>query len=270
MTISDVTVTYNNCIGLKKTVESLLRQPVSNDIRLQIIVIDGGSKDGSKEYLEELSIEISNSNIDFSFVSEPDSGIYNAMNKGITLAKGDRIFFLNAGDVLTDDFLISDFFDRAAQEGIYDYDIIYGDCLRDYEGGKTLMKPLDISTIYNGLPFSHQSVFVRTDLFKERKYDESYRISGDYEWFLNAYLSKRTFGYVPLCVSCFDTKGISATNRYENYLEADRIRVRYGVAGGYISRKAKQIVWKAIDLMNISPKVIEGITRKLDLIRTRC
>lgn len=93
MTISDVTVTYNNLIGLKKTIESLLRQTVSNDVKLQVIVIDGGSSDGSREFLEELSGKIENKNIDFSYVSEPDSGIYNAMNKGIEMAIGERIFF---------------------------------------------------------------------------------------------------------------------------------------------------------------------------------
>lgn len=154
--------------------------------------------------------------------------------------------------------------------GMNDYDVIYGDCLRDYEDGKTLMKPLKISTIYNGLPFSHQSVFVETELFKLRKYDESFRISGDYEWFLNAYIDGKSFGYVPICVSCFDTKGISATNLYENYLEADRIRVRYGVCGSLVIRSIKLIIWRLLDVMRVSPRILEKTTRVVDRIKSTC
>lgn len=263
MLISDVTVTFNNIDGLKNTMESLINRQLSAAVGLEVIVIDGGSSDGSKEYLEQIKDRFNQSDIDFIYISEKDNGIYNAMNKGINLAKGEWIFFLNAGDVLLDDFSFDSFFKKAEDDEIINRDIIYGDSLRDYGNDKVIAKPLELSTINRGLPFSHQSVFTKTVLFKNRKYDESFRISGDYEWFLNAYISGKSFGYVPQCVSCFDTCGISATHLYENYLEADRIRCKYKVNSGFLIRKLKSLSWFLIDKIGVTPKTIEMINRIL-------
>lgn len=266
MRVSDVTVTFNNINGLKKTIESIINSQFSPDIELQVIVIDGGSSDGTREYLEQINDRFNQTNIDFTYVSEKDNGIYNAMNKGINLANGDWIFFLNAGDILLENFSFGTFFENAKNEEIINRDILYGDSLRDYgNDNKVMVKPLELSTIRRGLPFSHQSVFVRTELFKNRRYDESFRISGDYEWFLNAYLEGRTFGYVPICVSCFDTCGISATHLYENYLEADRIRSKYGVNSGILSRKIKLVIWFLIDKFRVSPYKVELINNMIGL-----
>lgn len=265
MVISDITVTYNNLDGLKETIKSLVDEDHCEDVMLQIIVIDGGSTDGSRDYLSKISQKLEDSNIDFRYVSEPDNGIYNAMNKGIDLADGEWVFFLNAGDILTKEFSFDKFYRKAELENIINRDILYGDSLRDYgNDNKVMVKPLELSTIRRGLPFSHQSVFVRTELFKNRRYDESFRISGDYEWFLNAYLEGRTFGYAPICVSCFDTCGISATHLFENYCEAERIRKRYGLSDGLVIRIIKKLIWYSFDKLHVNPKSIEYINRRLN------
>ena len=95
--ISIISINYNNKEGLRKTVESVVNQTYKN---FEYIVIDGGSTDDSTDILDEYHEKINY------IVSEPDSGIYNAMNKGIKVAKGDYLLFLNSGDCLIDQFVI--------------------------------------------------------------------------------------------------------------------------------------------------------------------
>ncbi|MFT4805390.1 MAG: glycosyltransferase involved in cell wall biosynthesis, partial [Psychroserpens sp.] len=97
MKLSIITINFNNAVGLKKTIESVVNQ-TSNDF--EYIVIDGGSNDGSVDVIKEYEAKVSY------WVSEVDKGIYHAMNKGILLAKGDYLEFLNSGDILVNETVI--------------------------------------------------------------------------------------------------------------------------------------------------------------------
>jgi len=101
MKLSIITINYNNASGLRKTVESVLSQSTHD---FEYIVVDGGSTDGSVEYLESQNSELKTQN--FSFISEKDNGIYNAMNKGIRMAQGEYLHFLNSGDWLADEKVV--------------------------------------------------------------------------------------------------------------------------------------------------------------------
>lgn len=243
--ISDVTITYNNKDGLIRTLESFLKQTVTS---FEVIVVDGGSKDGSLDVLNEYRHRFEERNISYRFVSEKDNGRYDAMNKGIHLAEGEWICFINAGDCLTNEGIIENVEKRLTP----DYDIVYGDnrwidsTHVDYHKAGE-----NIEVIKKGLPFSHQSVFTKTEFFRQRPYDSDLKISGDYEWFLGAYIEQKKFKYIDICVSDFYLDGISSFNRYDTYKEVLKIREKYGVNDPAIIRSVKSLVWWGIDKLGV-------------------
>lgn len=252
--ISDITITYNNKEGLIRTLDSFLEQTNKD---FEVIVVDGGSEDGSEDVLKEYTPKFEDREIPYRFVSEKDNGRYDAMNKGITLAKGDWVCFINAGDRLSSDIVI----DKVSNELSTEYDIVYGDNRWCSDSNVDYHKASkNIDSIKKGLPFSHQSVFTRTELFKQRSYDSNLKISGDYEWFLGAYLENKRFKYVDICVSDFYLDGISSFNRYDTYKEVLKIREKYGVNDPFIIRGIKSIVWWGIDKLGVeNRKVIKKI-----------
>ena len=174
MKFSIITVNFNNCSGLQHTIESVLSQSYKD---WEFLVIDAGSTDGSKELLEKYGSQINY------WVSEPDKGIYNGMNKGILKAQGEYINFMNSGDIFYDSTTldkVSDMMDGS--------DIIVGsDYNVDSKTGESAITvlPLRISfaTFYmQTLP--HQSSFLRRTLFNNSLYDENLHIVADWKFFL--------------------------------------------------------------------------------------
>ena len=173
--ISIITVNYNNLEGLKKTVESVKNQTYQE---FEYIVIDGNSKDGSAEYIQ-------NNNTLFDYwLSEPDSGVYQAMNKGIEKATGDYLLFLNSGD----HFYNAKVLEKNHQE-IKHSDIIYFD-LQVIEGDKKFIKtyPDRLSFSYfveDTLP--HPATFIKKEAFaKTNLYKEDFKIVSDWKFFIDA------------------------------------------------------------------------------------
>lgn len=174
MKFSIITVNYNNCTGLQRTIESVLSQTCKD---YEFIIIDAGSTDGSKKLLEQYDSQINY------WVSEPDKGIYNGMNKGILKAQGDYINFMNSGDTLYDAKVL----DKVCLMKD-NSDIIVG---RDYnedpytgESSKTIL-PLRISfATFFTQTLPHQSSFIRRSLFDGSLYDENLKIVADWKFFL--------------------------------------------------------------------------------------
>lgn len=173
MLISIITINYNNKNGLRNTIESVLNQNYSH---IEFIIIDGGSTDGSLDIIKEYAHKI-----DF-WVSEPDSGVYNAMNKGIRVSHGDLLNFMNSGDCFFDNNVV----DEISQ---YDtnYDIIVG---KDYhynekkrQGFASILPPwISAITLYmDTLP--HQAAFFKRDIFSIQQYDESFQICADWAFY---------------------------------------------------------------------------------------
>lgn len=174
MKYSIITVNYNNKEGLRKTIESVIRQSYRD---YEYIVIDGGSTDGSLDVLKEYDKDI-----DY-WTSEPDGGIYQGMNKGIRKATGDYLNFMNSGDAFYDSQVLQRIEDKQL-----DSDIIVG---RDYhynpetqQGFSTILPPrISMLTFYiQTLP--HQSSFFKRELFKSTPYDESLRIVADIKFYI--------------------------------------------------------------------------------------
>ena len=256
--ISIITVAFNAKEQLNKTLESVLAQRCDNDVQFtgcECIVVDGGSTDGSAELLKVYEKKFEAAGIHFDARSEKDNGIYDGMNKGITRAAGDWVYFLNAGDVLYDKgvlYLIEGKLADADKDGI---DIVYGDVCSiagdvaenahtaenenahgagnapSSDTQRHIMRSSgDINVIKKNLPFCHQAVFTRRSLHDEMMYSLNYRLAADYELFLKAYTKGAAFRYVPVVVAEFALDGASNRNRKQLFLEYERIHKEYGLA----------------------------------------
>ncbi len=208
--LSIITINYNDLAGLRKTIQSVWNQSARAEI--EHIVIDGDSTDGSAEYLQANSDKLNY------WVSEKDSGIYNAMNKGIRLAHGDYIQILNAGDCLaTNDVTARMLTALAEQSNSAPIDILYGNMLRVDTSGRVTAKSgaiIPSLRIFYGGTLNHDCAYIRRSLFDEYGlYDESLRIVSDWKWYLQTIgLGHVTPVYVDIDVTLFDCSGISETN----------------------------------------------------------
>ncbi len=198
--LSIITVNYNNLEGLKRTVDSVKQQTFQD---FEYIVIDGNSTDGSVDYLKQ-----NTNRFDF-WVSEPDSGVYEAMNKGIKHASGDYLLFLNSGDHFYNNKVL-----EKNKEHIKDFDLVYFD-LQVVEGDKTFIKtyPDALSFSYfveDTLPhpatFINKEAFLRTNLYKE-----DFKIVSDWKFFIDA-ICKYNLSYKHIAkpLSTFYIGGLSS------------------------------------------------------------
>lgn len=203
MKLSIITVNLNNKDGLQKTIDSVLYQTYKD---FEWIVIDGGSTDGSKELIEKYSDHITY------WVSEPDKGIYNAMNKGIRAAKGEYVEFLNSGDIYFNERVLEKVISH-----LYHTEIIYGSAIIRNEGKeKRIHLQQEVSSFYDLVkkPINHQSSFIKKELFERYGlYDESLRIVSDWKFFLEVIgIKKCSTRFLNLNIIIFDPNGISFTN----------------------------------------------------------
>ena len=217
--LSIITINYNDVNGLEKTINSVINQTFQD---FEYILIDGGSSDKS--------IELIHSNIDRInyWVSEKDSGVFNAMNKGIKVANGSYLLFLNGGDVLNGDAALQDFISSPNFEG----DIIYGDYKFDIDGKvyPDVLTPLFF--IKSSLP--HQSTFFKRHVFDEMGYyDERYKIVADRAFYIKCFLSDQyKFKHINYPLSIFDLSGMSNDPNFKEKKDAEDERIfneYYGV-----------------------------------------
>lgn len=216
MKVSIVTINYNNADGLRKTLASVASQTYRD---IEHIIIDGGSTDGSVNAIKEYVAKVDSreSIVDrVIWSSEPDKGIYNAMNKGIRKASGAYIEILNSGDVLA----APDVTERmvAEIEKIEYPEFIYGNMIRkDYTTGKIDGKSKEVEYSlrqYYSSTMNHDCSYIRRDVYdKYGLYDEELKIVSDWKWFLQAIgLRNVKPVYVDIDVTIFDCGGISETN----------------------------------------------------------
>lgn len=198
--ISVITVVKNDKEGLERTLNSAVKQLYK---RLELVVIDGGSVDGTVEVIQKYKNDITYT------VSEADKGTYDAMNKGIQNAKGDYVLFLNAGDYFFSPSSLDSFFTVASFE-----DLIYGDILF-VDGNKTVERKYpDILDFYffTGTTLPHPGTLIRRELFaKYGLYNTSMRITADWAFFLDLVAKHgATYRHVPTMISCFVLGGLSS------------------------------------------------------------
>lgn len=252
--LSIITINYNNFEGLKKTIESVVNQ-TSKDF--EYLVIDGGSTDGSVEI-----IKIYSDKIDY-WVSEPDNGIYHAMNKGILKAKGQYCQFLNSGD-----YLIAPDVTAKMLDNLPDCSILYGNKIREvngqmqversFAGRQVTLFDMYISTFFHAPAYIKKSLFDTYGL-----YDESLKIVSDWKFYLIAIgLNNEKVVYKDVDLVWFDPNGISSTNKALDKQERTavlaqvlppNIRLDYEefARDGQIMRRLKKSKWAWFMVLNL-------------------
>lgn len=213
MLISIITVNYNDARGLENTIKSVQGQSYPN---CEHIIIDGDSNDGSKAVIEQFLGSFSY------WISEPDSGIYNAMNKGIEKAKGDYLLFLNSGDCLNNKDVVNDFVSLNPVE-----DFVYGDSLFMFEEKENLLVVMPDSLegiVVFRKTLNHQSVFFKGTLFNNgKRFDENYKIVADWAFYNEEILiNNKTYRHIDLVISNYDTNGLSSDENNKAIMESER------------------------------------------------
>lgn len=196
--ITVVTVVYNGEATLEQTIKSVVNQTYDN---VEYIIVDGGSKDRTLDIIKKYE-DI----IDY-WQSEPDKGIYDAMNKGIELANGVWINFMNAGDCFVNAEVLSSVF---RNNNNFDFDVLYGDACD--ENGESLISYKKINTYFflRLKMINHQSMFIKRKILLEHNYDLNYKIIADREQFIWAYKEGKRISYLNQKIAQFDTNGISS------------------------------------------------------------
>lgn len=198
MKLSRININYNNLKGLKRTYESVASQTCQD---FEWIIIDGGSTDGSKEFIEERQDKFSY------WCSEPDKGVYNAMNKGISKARGDYLNFMNSGDCFYDEHTLENVFSQKLIA-----DLVYGDWIRvypDHEEYKAAPHKGFYATVFFD-NVCHQAMFVKANVLRNKGYDDDMHILADWKRWIEMSLDGQTFQYIPLTICRFEaTTGLS-------------------------------------------------------------
>ncbi len=216
-----ITIVYNDLAGLVRTCNSIEAQTYKS---FEHIVIDGGSNDGADEFLSSRTTTLSN----YDFISEPDSGIYNAMNKGIKLSSGEWVIFINAGDEIVSETT----FERALNLPYFDttdYDVIYGHKVNKFN--ELIRSQSTPECLKNGEFFAcHQSMFFRDKTL----YDESYKIFGDFELLARLFVSNgiSKFKQIDLPIAIFEGGGVSSkVTRLKRIEKFKAIYTNFGLLG---------------------------------------
>jgi glycosyltransferase involved in cell wall biosynthesis len=219
MKLSVITINLNNSVGLNKTIESVLLQDFTD---FEYIIIDGASNDGSIDIIHSYADSKTYNNSITYWVSESDSGIYNAMNKGIKIAKGEYILFLNSGDFLVNPEVLA----RVFQLG-FNQDIAVGNCNISKNGEVVFIAtpPNEISLAsFRGKTIPHQSAFIKKDiLLKFGMYSENFRIHADLEFFIKTIIiGNCTYLKIPIIISDYNLAGISGNPSFSAISEAEK------------------------------------------------
>jgi glycosyltransferase involved in cell wall biosynthesis len=205
--LSVITVVFNGSKNIENTILSVTNQDYQ---RFQYIIIDGGSSDGTLEIIKKYE-----NKIDY-WISENDLGIYDAMNKGLDIAIGDWVCFMNAGDVFCDSLILSQVFGLNIEEDtkvIYgNYKVVYPDKnIKSINSGKP-------DSLWKGSQFCHQATFVKTNFHKSQKFNIYLKIVADFEFFYKTWKSGHKFFYVPISICLYQSGGISDLNRIDTLL----------------------------------------------------
>lgn len=234
MKISVVTICFNAEEVIEKTILSVVYQTYRD---IEYIIIDGGSRDNTMNIVNSYkdSIDV--------VVSEPDEGIYDAMNKGIKCSTGDWIIFMNAGDSFYNESVVERFVPLINKDTI----IAHGDIMVVAEHFKYHIKPTPIERMKHRMAVKHQATFVKTEFHKQHPFDSWFRSSGDYDFFYKAYYNYNVnFQYIPICVANFAIGGTSNVNFRRSFRENLHI---WGKENDYLFRFKQEMMFIVWDLL---------------------
>ena len=220
MRLSIITINYNNKDGLKKTIDSVISQTYKD---FEWVIIDGGSTDGSKELIEQYADYITY------WVSEPDKGIYNAMNKGIKASQGNFLWFLNSGDYLYNVNILMQVLPLLKEKDIYVGNMYRVDCVGKKWMSKEDFTPEGIAKKLTFSSFCHPSTIFNRRVFNNYGfYREDKKIASDWFFYYKSLvMGNATLGEIPFVLTIFDNNGISSKKTGTDYWESDEILQKY-------------------------------------------
>ncbi len=220
MTLSVVTIVYNDVKNIRKTIESVILQTYSD---IEYIIIDGASTDGTVDIIKEYSDKIQY------WISEPDNGLYDAMNKGIDEANGNYICFLNSGDLFYDEKTVENIFSKNKQR---DIDIFYGETVviddeGKIKGKRRLAAPAKLSwkSFKNGMLVSHQAFIPVLKLVP--KYDLRYNYSSDFDWCVRIMKRAKNIVNVDEVIIRYLDGGLTKNKLLKSLKERFKIMIKY-------------------------------------------
>lgn len=256
--LSIITINYNNLEGLQKTFESVFEQTYQE---FEYIVIDGDSTDGSKELIAQNKDKITY------WVSEPDKGIYNAMNKGIKVANGEYLLFLNSGDIFYKESSIykANHHLTTQNKDLYIFDI----CLD--ENNQKIIHQYPSHYTFNYFrrgSLGHPSTFIRRELFyKFGFYNEENKIVSDWEFFLLLWINNCTYCKINEVLSVFSMDGISTLNKEVAIAEMESVlNNKYNFIFQDIINFEKKIHFLEKDLSYLNSNIWVRVLRRLKLL----
>jgi len=204
--VTVITVVFNGEQLIEETILSVLNQSYED---VEYIVIDGGSNDGTLKILSKYNDKI------YYWLSEPDRGIYDAMNKGIALARGEWINFMNCGDRFVSADVLNFFLEKN-----YEADIIFGDAIVQYPSFEATFKKVPLASMWQRIPFCHQASFTKATLLKQWNFNLQYKLSSDFDFIYRAYLNHKKFLYINKVICLFDFKtGATIKNALKSIYE---------------------------------------------------
>ena len=228
--ISIITICYNDISGLSDTCYSLLKQQFTN---FEWVVVDGSSKDGTLDYLKKNTVVTK-------FVSEPDQGIYDAMNKGTAMATGEYVIYMNAGDQFTSEAVL----DRCSKY-LKSQSLIFCGANFEYGNGSYRYRaPRHFSSIWHSVPANHQAIIFKRECLGESPYDKSYSICGDYELLAQLYIKGYKADLLDLALVVFKVGGVSTFALQALSKEALRVQrevLHLNIGMRYVSWARRQV-----------------------------
>lgn len=222
MKISVITIAYNSADCIGRTIESVLHQTCleAEGVKTEYLIIDGASADGTAELAEGYRAQLEEKGVSFRVFSEPDHGIYDAMNKGIRLATGDIIGILNSGDWYEP---------RALETAVrtfseQDCELMFGDIRLHRTDGSSIVKKARLRRFQTSRDWNHPTTFVRAELYRQYPFREM-GIHDDYGFYLQMVKQGRRIVTVPEVLADFSMGG--ASNKKSWSAARRRIRDRY-------------------------------------------
>lgn len=252
--ISIITVCYNAETTILETIRSVFEQTYDN---IEYIIVDGKSTDATMSIINDY---FADKDFNVKILSERDSGIYEAMNKGIDMASGDWINFMNSGDKFVSCDTVKDVFLH-----VQTADVIYGDCINESQGFYKLYKADGVNSLPYKMIACHQCILCRRELMLQFKFDCSYKILADFDFIVKVFLCKKYhFVYVHLPICVYDITGISSNMKlayseklklYErNGIKHNGVKERLTYVKMRLKRFAKSFIVKIIPKMVYSQK----------------
>ena len=256
-----ITVCYNAQDCIENTIQSVLRQ---NNKDYEYLIIDGMSQDNTLQIVERYQTEFLEKQVSFCTISEKDTGIYNAMNKGIDKASGEWMIFLNAGDVFYDGFVL----EKVSRHTHTEAGVICGATFMVKDGMYKIDDPVSEGKLPDVMPACHQSIFWKSKILKQYKYNETYKICADRECLTRYAKDNIQFYFVNDIISKYTWDGVSSTEISKLAEEVWKIKCDLFHTTLIDVVKNKQIIWinKLLEMIrSILPVRILSVINRIRL-----